>query len=174
MSLTTHGSYGACRLESALLRFARSHSLRSGGPILPYSLRLGCHTLPYSLRSGVGHTDRRTHIPLFIEDATKSIRSNFEFKQPNLTQIQSITCLDLWRTIATFNNKMTKKGLFIFHHSILFFTIMVDKFELRNNFFSTSFPIPPRWDQCGKVLLFRTDPKGGPLETMILLFHFFA
>ena len=30
-----------------------------------------------------------------------------------------------------------------FHHSIILFTIMVDKIELRNNFFSTSFPRVP-------------------------------
>ena len=43
----------------------------------------------------------------------------------------------------------------IFHHSILLFTIMVDKMELRNNFFSTSFP---------RVPLFPLWPKG-PVET---------
>ena len=35
----------------------------------------------------------------------------------------------------------------VFHHSILFFTIMVDKLELRNNFFSTSLARVPPWEQ---------------------------
>ena len=51
----------------------------------------------------------------------------------------------------------------IFHHSILLFPIMVDKMELRNNFFSTSLPIspPPPCQRCGKVLLFHIAGKGG-------------
>ena len=54
VSLMAHGHYGTCGLEGAPLRFARSYSLRLGGPILPYSLRS-------ERPSGVGQTDTRTH-----------------------------------------------------------------------------------------------------------------
>ena len=46
---------------------------------------------------------------------------------------------------------------FLFHHSLLLFTIMVDKLELRNDFFSTWFPrVPPlkRWFSFSKKKFF--------------------
>ena len=68
VSLTAYGTYAACRLEGAPLRFARSYSLRSWGPILPYSLGWA---LSYPSRyAGVGErkTHRHTNIALYIED----------------------------------------------------------------------------------------------------------
>ena len=41
VSLTAHSPYGACGLEGAPLRFARSYSLRSWGPTLPLLATLG-------------------------------------------------------------------------------------------------------------------------------------
>ena len=72
VSLTAHGPYGACGLEGAPLRFARSYSLCSWGPILPCSLRSdGPYPTPtrYALW-GATHTqtNRLTNIALYIED----------------------------------------------------------------------------------------------------------
>ena len=63
---------------------------------------------------------------------------------------------------------------------------MVDKMELRNNFFSTSFPIPPPLGNDEEKFYFFIGGRemcvggrgvcvcvGGVLETMILLFQFF-
>ena len=60
----------------------------------------------------------------------------------------------------------------LFDHSILLFTIMVEKMELRNNFFSTSFPIP-RLETMRKSSTFLPRWQVGVLETMILFFSDF-
>ena len=67
--------------------------------------------------------------------------------------------------------------LLFFPHSILLFTIMVDKMELRNSFFSVSFPIsPPTLGNNAEKFFFSTSFPSGLLETMILLFpkNFFS
>ena len=56
--------HGPCGLESALLRYARSYSLRSVGPNLPYLLWA---ERPYTtlLATLTGGTDRYTHCSLY-------------------------------------------------------------------------------------------------------------
>ena len=62
------------------------------------------------------------------------------FMRDNIAKIQNIE--NNWQKSVKFNSFLIN----FFHHSILLFTIMVDKLESRNNFFSTSsFPWVPLW-----------------------------